>query len=153
MGCLEQVNPGKWGVQFQRTPDLAKCPLLFFKHLQRTWLFCQAQREGLSFEMPRQSDVCVLVAGGGCCMGKPELPLEYADQCWHLAGQDKGSDVIIAVDVPSQTGAVQTSSPPFSCLIGIRRGNAHASLLLYAWIHTYMVCFELTVLHSEPESV
>lgn len=64
--------------------------------------------------------------------GKGELPLQDADQHWHLAGQDKGSDVIMAVDVPSQTGAVQTSSPPFPWLIGIRRGKAHAHPRLYA---------------------
>lgn len=100
-------------MQFQRAPDLAECPPLFFNHLQKSQLFPQAQREGLSFEMPGQTGACVLVAGSGCCRGKWELPLQYAEQRWHLAGQYEGSDVIMAVDVPSQTGAVQTSSPPF----------------------------------------
>ena len=76
--------------------------------------------------MPEQTGVCVLVAGGGCGWGKRELPLQRADQRWHLAGQDEGSNMIMAVDVPSRTGAVQTGSPPFPWLIGIRRGNAHA---------------------------
>lgn len=82
--------------------------------------------------MPGQTGACVLVAGSGSCRGKWELPLQYADQRWHLAGQYEGSDVIMAVDVPSQTGAVQTSSPPFPWLIGIRRGNAHTHPCLYA---------------------
>lgn len=82
--------------------------------------------------MPGQTGVCVLVAGGGCGRGKRELPLQYADQHWRLAGQGKESDVIMAVDVPNQTGAVQTSSPPFPWLTGIRRGKAHAHPHLYA---------------------
>lgn len=152
-GFLEQVNPGRRRMKFRRAPDLAKCPPLLFKPMQKTQLFPQARQERLSFEIPEQTGVCVLMAGDGCGRRKGELPPQYADQCWRLAGQDWGSDVIMAVDVPSQSAAVQTSSPPFPWLIGISRGNAHAHPPLCAWIHAYTVCFELPVLCSEPESV
>lgn len=56
--------------------------------------------------------------------GKLELPLQYAAQHQRLAGSDKGSGVTVAADMPSQAGAVQTSSPPFPWLVGIRSGSA-----------------------------
>lgn len=101
--------------------------------------------------MPGQTGVCVLVVEE-----KRELPRQYADQRWRLAGQHKGSGAIMVVDVPGQTRAAQRSSPPCPRPIGIGEGEctcAPAPAYRNADVHGVTVRFGLPVLQSEPESV